>query len=149
MLALACSCGRIGFDLSEADGIDIDASPVASMNGTCATAAEIAIGTMLANQSVDASNDVTPWGLCPDGPDVVYRVTVAETTMVSIVARASFTIQVTTSTSCPPTLTGSASCYTTLANQDFQQSYTLSPGTTYIIVDKLSGSGTSFDIAVQ
>jgi hypothetical protein len=98
---------------------------------------------------VDASDDVAPWGLCPNGPELVYRVTVTAAVSISIVARASFNVQITTSASCPPSLIGSSSCYTVAASQLFERSYSLSPGTTYIVVDKLSGGGSSFEIAVQ
>lgn len=161
-LVVACGCGRIGFGRTDAavgdpDAVDgvADALIVADArvgtgdNGTCATAVEIPIGGSFANEVVDASDDVAPWGVCPNGPEVVYRVTVPDATTISIVSTASFNGQITTGSSCPPSLAGPSSCYLTTANQLFERSYSLPAGTTYIIVDKLSGSGTSFAIAVQ
>lgn len=159
-LAVGCGCGRIGFGRTDAavddsrldgsaDALVVDARVGTGDNGTCATAVEIPIGSSFANEVVDATDDVAPWGVCPNGPEVVYRVTVPDATTISIVATASFNGQITTGSTCPPTLTGPSSCYTMTANQVFDRSYSLAAGTTYIIVDKLSGSGTSFSIAVQ
>lgn len=157
MLLVACGCGRIGFDPSATDvnGATTDAAPaldgstMLGEHGTCGTAADLAPGTSLANDMVDMTDDVTPWGLCPTGADVVYRVTVTAAVDLSITVTPSFNGVLATSRECPPPLGGTSSCYTMSANQPYQQTYTFSPGTTYVIVDKLSGSGTTFDISLQ
>ncbi len=162
-LVLVCGCGRLGFDPTDvvtdaradvfgatADGPMLaDARVGTGENGTCATAVDMPIGSVYANEQVDASDDVAPWGLCPNGPDVVYRITLPEPATISITATTSFNGQITTGTSCPPSLAGQSSCYMFPANQLYERSYSLPAGTTYIIVDKLSGSGSSFEIAVQ
>jgi len=161
MLVLALtSCGRIGFDLIGGDGggAGDDGTAITDGDGTvdgpaitlvaggedCASAPTITFGTSGTGSFTGAVDDFDTMG-CSDGADVVYRVSGMSTNGHPVRITPTFAGSITVGNSCPPVgeLCGDFTAMTT-----FNKTWTFMPGANYIIIDKMSGGGTTFDFTV-
>ena len=153
VIALA-ACGRIGFDPLGA-GDDGSGSSGDAMGGdagsgyageSCATAGVLVFGQQLTAQSLAAATyDVTA-APCAVGIDVVYRLTSATSGLRTFTIAADFGGALVTAQDCPPI---GVSCSGFMANQMQNSMTSVQVGTTYVIVEKSSGTGTTFSIRVQ
>ena len=159
VFVVLAACGRLGFDPvgDDASGsATSDASatrdasatdvPVGGAGEACASAGVLVLGQQLTGQSLaSATNDVMA-NLCPDGIDLVYALTASTSGTRTISLNADFTGAVVTSPLCPPS---GANCSSFVANTPLNAPTSIPAGTTYVIVEKSSGAGTTFSLRVQ
>jgi hypothetical protein len=161
-LLVLASCGRVGFDPlggggdggpgagdGTTGGSDTGGSetgdPVAGED--CASAVDLAIGSSGTETFTGVANDVAPLiSFCPDGVEIVYRVTVGSTQDRMLHFKPTFDATLSTSSQCPPSGGG---CQTVITNQTFDKSEQFQSGTNFIIIDKTGGQGTSFELGLQ
>ena len=148
------SCGRIWFeplgggapgDGSGSSTSDVPAGTLPPGGETCTTATPIAFGTSGTGSIAGATNDVQ-FPPCADGVDIVYQLSAATAGLHHIVIVPTFNGIMTTSTMCPP-LTGG--CAALSANMTGDEMASFEVGTNYVIIEKTSGAGTSFDLTIQ
>jgi len=148
MLVALVACGRIGFDPvggTAGDANDTDAA-IGGAGEACASAGVLVIGQPLSGQSLaGAANDVST-APCPDGVDVVYAVTSSTTAMRNFVIDANFSGALVVARMCPPI---GFSCTGFIANTQQSSGMNIMTGTTYVIIEKTSGAGTTFSLSLQ
>lgn len=151
LVGLLGACGRLGFDPQAGDpGADGGGGGdgAAAAGDNCADARDLVIGQPLSNQSIATARDDYIGIFCGNGPDLVYRFTQpvsADPRELDVLATFDGSIWVTPS--CPPTIIGG--CQTFANSLPYQQQSNFTPGTFYIIIDSVGGSGTTFDISVR
>jgi hypothetical protein len=148
-MTISTSCGRIAFDpiLDANPTSGADTGGATGTGENCSAPAAVTIGVPLTNRSIGAVDDIPGgFGSCATGLDVVYSVTVATPTNVTVEIASDFNGGLIWDASCPPT---SLICQSLVATTPYANAYSLSPGTSYFVISKSGGSGTSFDLSVS
>ncbi|HEY5925984.1 MAG TPA: hypothetical protein VIV11_30065 [Kofleriaceae bacterium] len=153
-IALLCGCGRIAFDpLGEVSAVDAsatdgqgsgDASTTAPPGDICDDVIDLQAGVPLTSGSIAGAGN--QYGnLCGSGPEVVLRFTAPVAGNRRIDLTPAFAGSLFTGSLCPP-VTGNCSAFTSgILNQLNPQ---LAAGVNYFVLDRTSGSGTTFSIEV-
>jgi hypothetical protein len=147
VVVVLAACGRVSFDEQRADAFGGDATEGSAADGeTCMRARPLAIGVAHTNQSIEAAKNDHPNSACGGGPEVVYVFQQPALVRRSITLSADFDGASWYATTCPPV---PGSCAGFGAGSELQISSEFRPGTVYVIIDKIGGSGTTFSIAVD
>ena len=148
LLALSGGCGRVHFDPLD-DGIatgDASSDGLAGGDGeVCATPRVLPIGSALADQTIGSADDYP--GQCGGGVDVVYALVQPASGMRTVTVSGTFRGAMAISSTCPPSGTGT--CGNFDVGTPIQTGIGLAAGTHYVVIDKISGTGTTFTIGIQ
>lgn len=154
-IIVVAACGRIRFDpLGGADANNSNGDASGSGSGmaapaggeTCASAVDLPLGSTGTVTFTGTSNDFGTPGGCPNGVEIVYKVTQVSTTFHQVYLKPTFNATLSITNACPP---AGGSCQTVIQNQTYNQSVQFQAGTMYITIDKTNTAGTTFDIQLQ
>ena len=106
-------------------------------------------GQTLADESIaGAGNDYSYQG-CPDGIDLLYRLTLPAPQQFMITITPTFNGSISwSSTTCPPMLAG-GTCVSYSQGSTYMRMVPAGPTTLYIMIERTTGTGSTFSLAVQ